>query len=332
MNISKKKKILLIRLDKIGDLISTLPVDQVLDPAIYDVTWIVQKGMLEIVKLGEIKRKAVEIDSSKPALAKSILKKVLFINSFDIVISFQSPWWVNFELFLAGVPKRIGPLSSWHSFLFLTEGLRQKRSDSIKHEFEYNLDLVFSLTGPVANTNLIFKFQKPNSSAILEKYNLNSRFVVVHPGMAGSALNWPQTKYIGKISELLRDHFTVVITGTESDAKYLDEIAPIVQFKPGVRWLIGKVKMAELVELIYYSEFVIAPSTGVAHIAASLGKKLFTVFSPVQVQRAIRWAPRGFSIEQVSIHSPDVVCPAKFKCLGKECPQFNCMESVEIAT
>lgn len=55
-----KKKVLLIRLDKIGDLICTLPVDQILDPSYYDITWVVQKGMGTIVDLGEKK----EITSS----------------------------------------------------------------------------------------------------------------------------------------------------------------------------------------------------------------------------------------------------------------------------
>ena len=56
------KKILLIRLDKIGDLICTLPADQVLDESVYDVTWVVQKGLGSIVDLGTKHRNYIELD------------------------------------------------------------------------------------------------------------------------------------------------------------------------------------------------------------------------------------------------------------------------------
>ena len=36
-----KTKVFFIRLDKIGDLICTLPVDQILDESNYDITWII---------------------------------------------------------------------------------------------------------------------------------------------------------------------------------------------------------------------------------------------------------------------------------------------------
>jgi len=330
----QRKKIVLIRLDKIGDLISTLPVDQILDPAIYDVTWVVQKGMLGILQLGEKRRRAIEIDKSNPRIAKALLRKLLFDESFDVAISFQSPWWVNFQLFMAGIPKRIGPLSSWHSFLFLTEGLRQKRSQSIKHEFDYNLDLVLSLTGPLSENvkpgDLIFRIQKPHSSKKLEQFNLGSRFVVVHPGMAGSALNWPQAKYIERINELIEDQFVVAITGTNADQPYLSQIEPEFREHPKVRWLVGKIDLKDLVEVIYFSEFVIAPSTGVAHLTASVGKRLYSIFSPIKVHHPTRWGPRGVSPEQISIFTPDVKCPAQFRCLGPECPHFNCMEKIKI--
>ena len=48
-----KKKVLLIRLDKIGDLICTLPADQILDSSAFDVTWVVQKDLGQLLNLSE---------------------------------------------------------------------------------------------------------------------------------------------------------------------------------------------------------------------------------------------------------------------------------------
>ena len=60
-----KKKVLLIRLDKIGDLICTLPADQILDSSAFDITWVVQKGLGQLLDLSENKIKYFEIDKKE---------------------------------------------------------------------------------------------------------------------------------------------------------------------------------------------------------------------------------------------------------------------------
>jgi ADP-heptose:LPS heptosyltransferase len=328
-----KKKVLLIRLDKIGDLICTLPVDQILDPAAYEVTWVVQKGMGSIVDFGVKSRKYLELDKSKKGLSSGIFKRFLKDNQFDIVISFQSPWWINFLLYMSGIPKRIGPLSKWHSFMFLNHGLNQSRSSSTQHEFDYNLDLVKKLTGPISekSENIVFQFRKPSSSRWIEQFDLGPRYVVVHPGMMGSALNWKQHQYSKKIQELVDEHYIVAITGTQSDDSYLTQIRRQWAEHPQIRWLQGRLDFERLLEVIYYSEKVIAPSTGVAHIAASLGKSLDAIYSPIRVHHPKRWGPRGITpanSDQVRIHLPNIKCPAQHKCLNRLCIHFNCMDKV----
>lgn len=300
-----KKKILLIRLDKIGDLICTLPVDQVLDENIYDITWVVQKGMGQIIQLGDKKRKYIELDKSQIEQSRITFSNFLKKENFDVAISFQCPWWINFELFKNRISKRIGVLSQWHSFLFLNCGVRQKRSLATQHEFDYNLELVERLIGPISKekkSHCFFKFKKPSSSEVLHKYNIETgNYIVIHPGMMGSALNWPQKNYIEYISKLTEAGEKVVVTGTDADTPYLLEIRRAFANHPQVIWLQSKLNFSDLIQVLFFSQRVVAPSTGVAHIAASLDKKVDCIFSPVRVHHPIRWAPRG---PQVFIHLP----------------------------
>ena len=329
-----KKKVVLIRLDKIGDLICTLPADQILDSSAFEITWVVQLGLGQLLDLSERKIKYFEIDKLKPKNSHQIFSQFLKTQKFDIAVSFQCPWWVNFELFKHRISKRIGVLSQWHSFLFLNDGLRQKRSQSIKHEFEYNLDLVKKITGPqqIESKNLVFKFKKPNSSALLEHYHLKN-YIVIHPGMMGSALNWSQDQYILEIQNHLNQNKKVVITGTDADEKYLSKIKNIYQNHPQVCWLQSKLSLKQLIEILYFSEKIIAPSTGVVHIAASLGKTISAIYSPIQVHHPKRWAPRPTSASQVvEILIPEVQCPAKTTCLLGQCPHFNCMDDIKVNT
>ncbi|MCM2353992.1 MAG: glycosyltransferase family 9 protein [Pseudobdellovibrio sp.] len=317
-----KKKIVLIRLDKIGDLICTLPTDQVLDQSAHDVTWVVQKGMGNIVNFGEKKRKFIELDKSKPEESRKIFAKLLEENNFDYAVSFQCPWWINYELFKARIRHRIGVLSQWHSFLFLNEGVRQKRSRAIKHEFEYNLELVEKITGPLTQNpkEIYFKFKKPQSTATLEKFGLSPNYIVVHPGMMGSALNWPQQKYIEYIDKQIKLNRLIVITGTDADEPYLDQIKKVYLNHSQVKWLQSKLNFSELLEILNYSEKIIAPSTGVAHIAASLDKEVHAIFSHIRVHHPIRWSPRG---KNIHIYLPKVANP-------ETCDHSDCMTKIEL--
>lgn len=345
----QKKKVLLIRLDKIGDLICTLPADQILDANLFEVTWVIQKSLGQLLDHSEKKYKYLEIDKENPKRSRQIFSQFLKKFNFDTVVSFQCPWWINFELFKAGIPRRIGVLSQWHSFLFLNEGLRQKRSQAIKHEFQYNLELVEKITGPSsrAASDFVFRFQKPSSSKILEKFGLVN-YIVVHPGMMGSALNWPQAKYIEHIHFLLAQNKNVVITGTKSDDPYLTEIKKVFgpesvsEKKDGsqyneppkgqIFWLQNQLNFSQLLEILNYAEYVIAPSTGVAHIAASLGKDIKAIYSPIRVHNPTRWAPRAIRADQhIEVFFPNVSCPADKHCLGTVCPHYNCMDKVDLA-
>lgn len=332
------KKVLLIRLDKIGDLICTLPVDQLLDSKQYDVTWIVQKGLGGVVDLGEEKRTYIELDKADVKTSLETLNKLIQQIKPDVAVSFQAPWWVNYSLWKNRIPLRAGVLSQWHSFLFLNKGLRQKRSLAEQHEFDYNKDLVLN-TFLLSDSRRFhfFHMARPvveDIEKVLNKTRLSEKtYQVIHPGMMGSALNWPEEKYIEYIDEQLAKNETIAITGTTTDEPYLQKLkskfANPAQPNPNVRWLQSKLNLAELVIVLSKAKKVVAPSTGVAHLAASLSVETHVVFSPVQVHQPKRWAPRG---PNVQIHLPDLntPCPGKLFCIKQSCPNYNCMETIRV--
>lgn len=301
-----KKKVLLIRLDKIGDLICSLPADQVLDETQYEVTWAVQKGLGSVVELGEKKRQYIELDKNDPKRSARQLQHFLKTHQFEYAVSFQCPWWVNYELYKAKIPHRAGVKSQWHSFVFLNEAIRQKRSLAEKHELEYNLDLIYqTFQIRPAKDFIYFEISKPQSFEVLEKFNLTKNsYVVIHPGMMGSALNWSQKQFIEYIHKLIKQNKKIVITGTEADEVYLTEIKTEFLNHAQVLWLQSQLNLKELVQVLAYAEFVVAPSTGVAHLAASVGAVTKGIYSPVRVQHPRRWAPRGPNVEIWMIDLP----------------------------
>lgn len=314
------RRVLFVRMDRIGDLILTLPADQHPIFKNAETTWFISHGLGFVAQNAVPKRSFFEW-KKEFSFAQFFLfvKKVRKLNP-DVSVSFHSPWWVTLALFLARVPRRVGVLSSWHSYLFLNAGLRQKRSQCEWHEMDYNHQLIQKTLAP--------RFAQETSSLTLTapeaSVDLPASYVVIHPGMAGSALNWPLLHYQELIAHLSQK-IQVVITGTAVDRGLLEPLRKALPASPQIIWLNETLSPQQLLFVLKKAQVVFAPSTGVIHLAASLGVPTRGIYSPVVVQQAQRWGPRG---PDVKTWAPDVSCPAHFQCLGKSCPHFDCMALV----
>jgi heptosyltransferase I len=322
-------KAIFLRLDKIGDLIATLPVDQLpwLQEKNISVKWVIAKGLGFIAKSADPVREFLELDLKDSKASTARLIEFLKAEKPDVVVVFYAPWWVGYACLRAGVPLRVARRSQWHSFLFFNRGLRQSRSLAEKHEADYNRELVeFAFKQPAGQTpylhlNPLVKRQ------LFEKYELRpGEYFVVHPGMAGSALNWPQSHYSILIEKLVNAG-TVVITGTSSDDPYLTELRPQWEKHPRVRWLQNKLSMEDLLSILKTARGVVAPSTGVLHLAASMNTPSVGIYSPILAHRAKRWGPRG---PHAIALTPAVDCPATEHCWGEKCPFYPCMNDIKV--
>jgi ADP-heptose:LPS heptosyltransferase len=335
-------KIIFLRLDKIGDLIATLPVDQLPGLASFstsktgstsvvssepvEIKWVIAKNLGWLAKAAVPPRQFMELDLRTPKESEAQLLAFLKAEKPDAVVVFYAPWWVGRACWRARVPLRIGRRSQWHSYLFFNKGLRQSRSQAEKHEADYNRELVEYGFGLSPAETPLLKLEPTILRRLFDKYSLRShQYYVVHPGMAGSALNWPQEKYNELIRTLVDKNETVVITGTAGDDKFLDQIRPRWISHRNVRYLQNQLSFEELLSLLATAKAVVAPSTGVLHLAAAMGTPSVGIYSPVRVHRARRWGPRG---TRATALTPAVTCPADQQCLGSECQHFPCMQTI----
>jgi len=296
-----KIDIALVRMDKIGDLVLSLTADE--HPAIAGqrVHWLITKGLSFITEQSAPKRAATEFARGFSPVGFFRMVKWFRAAQPRTVILLHNPWWVSCAAWWADVPERVGRLSQWHSFLFLNVGVRQSRSEADRHESDYNFDLIemaFRRLGVRRTLNLsvikksYLQLQPPNPAATVAARKLQRKsYRVVHPGMGGSALNWPVENY-RLLIEALAEEDPVVITGTKSDHVFLKGLAG-VQEHPNVHWLVDQVRPSELLDLLSQAKSVIAPSTGVLHLAAALGTPSLGLYSPRRVEHPRRWGPKG---------------------------------------
>ena len=159
------KKIIIARTDKIGDLILSIPsffmVRKMYPDA--EITLLVRSYNYDIVKNLPYINRVVQIDNYRQ---KELLEKIRYFNA-DIFIALYVDKFVM-ELAKASKAKiKIGPLSKLKSFFTFNKGVLQKRSKSIKHEAEYNLDLIKKLNKKKYDDEL-----EINTNIFLDKNNL----------------------------------------------------------------------------------------------------------------------------------------------------------------
>ncbi len=319
------KKAVFIRLDRMGDLVLTLPCDRLVADQ-FNCHWVIPKGLDFVAENDASKKKFSSLDASDPWKSFFLLRKKIQEISPDVSISFHVPWWVNFALWSCRVKTRGGVLSQWHSYLFLNKGLRQKRSRVEAHEMEYNFQLVEFVFDLKRNREQWqpMTLNCPDHTEL--QFDVTQNYFVVHPGMGGSALNWPTASYVQLIDQLT-EKATVVVTGTSSDEAYLSPLKMSLKNNHKVVWLDKQLNGYQLLKLLKNAKANIAPSTGVLHLSASLGATSIGIYSPIKVHQAQRWGPKG---KNTSTFTPKVLCPAHFECLKQECPQYFCMQQLSV--
>lgn len=315
----KPTRVLLVRVDRLGDLVVTLPIEQL---SIFDnknVTWLIPKG-LEFLFESRRKTNFFSIDKSKTKENFKNLVKWLKENHFDEVVIFHAPSWVYFAVWFSRIKNRMGVYSQWHSFVTLTKGVRQKRSEALFHELEYNRRLVLELYNAKDKTQRIKPLKLDNQNKPSKKY------IVIHPGMMGSARNWSLESYKSLIKTLAH-HVPIVVTGSKTDHAWTQPLKEDLHQLPNLDFQDQIASSQQWLSVLSQSSCVVAPSTGTIHIAASLGVPTIGIYSPVKVQAPRRWAPLG---DHAHTLVPTPPCPGEHECLREKCPYFDCMNQITV--
>lgn len=338
-----KKRFLVVRPDRLGDVLLSLPVLRAL-----------KQGFPEAQVTFAIRSIYHALFQHPQAFGSQQLIERCFgvegpfpSGCWDVAIVLQGNFPIVFALWKSKIPIRIGPLGSWFSFLLYSHGFRQRRSQVEKHEAQYNLDLLKTL-GLSAND----MFESPSLWVSGQVQQLarqwlfkhgwdgHSRLIVIHPGMGGSALNAPVSFYESLAKKVVswgKGHSVqLLVTLGPADQAWREALCQTLG-APGTAWLLfdhsepGAPQGIDfLAGLFEAAHLVLAPSTGPLHLAVALGKPILGIYPPIRVQSRFRWGPyQDPQKGQAVVLTPDVECPETFHCLGKACPHYFCMERLD---
>lgn len=347
----------MVRPDRIGDVVLSTPLLASLHKVFPDrrLTLLVQKPVVPLVSGLPAVSDILVYDPDHRHRGWSgwrALIRELSERKFDAALVLQAPTRVAMAVRLAGIPLRVGPLSKPMTHLAYNRGVRQRRSRADRHETEYGRELTermvealapgTKMDGALGPTQISLQVAvREEARTWLDSHGLGARRVaVVHAGMGGSALNWPQQSYVELAWKLRESGVAVLVTAGPSEQLILD------YFRGHFRKQESEASASDLAPVAYYggsearavdflaalfshASVVVAPSTGPLHLAAALGVAVVTLYPPIRVQTPTRWGPWQ-KPEGSEVLVPPVECPAVFRCRGPSCPHYFCMEKITV--
>lgn len=303
------KRIIIARTDKIGDLILSIPsfymVRKMYPEA--EITVLVRKYNYGIVKNLSYIDRVIQIDDYRQ---KELLEKIEYFKADAFIALYVD----SFVMQLAKASKakiKIGPLSKLKSFFTFNKGVLQKRSKSIKHEAEYNLDLVRKLDKKKFDEeyeiNTEIKLEKSNIDAA-EKFfkdnDIDGKVLVINPFMGGSAKNIKDEEYAEIIKKVLKRvaNLKVIITAHISDDERGQNLLKMIDDKNVYLFANGG-ELLNIGAVISRATAYFGGSTGPTHIAGSLQKNIVGIYPVKATQSIKRWGV--FGNENVDYVVPD---------------------------
>lgn len=326
--ISSIHHILVIRTDRMGDLILSTPALHALRQGFPQAKiW-----LLVDEKNEKLVRNNPDLDEVLTYKRNQGLKKdIKFIRQlrktrFDLVVVMYSSFRWHLVAFLTAASYRYGYQAKGAGFL-LTSALKDTRFIQPRHEVETTLDLIRAMNIPVADKRLriyITEEAKKTVDQFLGKYisDKTKPLVAIHPGSYAPRVRWNTENFARAADMLVRKHKAhILIVGSKEEFELGQKLSNLMESDPIN--VCGQTDLQELAALLNRCHLFIGNSSGPMHLAAAVGIPTVAIFgNTYPLDSYQRWRP--WNEKSVVLHK-DVGC---VNCLPWACQDMICMKAV----
>ena len=276
------KKVLLIRLSSLGDVIFNIPLANVLKKNGYEVTWLVSEKGIDVVKDNPAVDNAILVPTKKwkqrgfsltnifefLKILKQIRKEKFDI-ALDSQMMFKSLIWMRF----CGAKRRICYVyGKEFSHFGGNERIFSKPNPNFSVHAVYQHLRYAEYLGLEGADEV--KFTLPASSAetiekvddLLKNVDKSKPMVIIAPATTWKLKHWNKDNW-KKVIENIKDKCSLVFTGTAEDKDLLLYLGA-----SNYTNLAGRTNIKDLIEIFSRADLVIAPDSGSAHLARATGK------------------------------------------------------------
>ncbi len=314
----KYLKLLVVRNDKLGDLLVSLPAFSLLknNLSASRIFALVPEYTAPIIKSADYIDDII-IDPGRESGFRSSIKlsSMLKRQKFDAVVTLFSTSHTALAVWLAKIHYRLAPATKFAQIAY-NHRLKQRRSHSKKPEHEYNLDLAKKFLLDIGISNI--EYPEPpyliiNSEQLAEartkfvnKYSLSklAKLIFVHTGSGGSSNNLSIEQY-AKLIKLLNvsDPYHIVLSAGPNEIDYVKKLSGLISELPHTIYESTE-GLRKYIENIALADLFIGGSTGPLHIAGALDVPTAAFYVRLRTSSALRWQTINSPEKRLSF-SPD---------------------------
>jgi lipopolysaccharide heptosyltransferase II len=289
-------RILVIRIDLLGDVVLSMPAVEALRAAYPDahIAMLVLPFTRAIPEANLAVDEVITLDTNLLRSPRAWLHSTGYRDwaqairrlrggRFDLCVSL-SGLMASLLAFVSGAPHRVGYREESYPFLF-THPVPGRRYKKVQHEVFYCLDLARAAYADVRQhvpALLTQETARATARALLaaQGVGLGQEYVVIHAGATnGSAKRWPPRHWAVLADHLHEDlGLAVVLTGSAKDGPLGQAIAGKMRRAPAV--LTGRTTIAELAALLDGAALVLSGDSGPLHMAVALGRPTVSMYGP----------------------------------------------------
>jgi len=289
---AKQKRILIVRPDRIGDVVLSTPFPREIKKTFPDcyVAVLLRKYTQDIYLNNPNVDKIILMDDedSHDSFYKKVreIKDCKFTHSLMLLPTER----LNYMLFFAGIPYRVGVGHKLYQFLTFTRYVDRKKYNPLRHEADYCMDLARKIG--VQSESLateIFLTEEEKQKVVQRRIELlqSKKFLIgIHSTSGNSSPNWQPEEYCNLILKL-KDRQDVSIVVTDNNVP--EELVGLENVAyPNISKTLREsfINFASL-------DLLISASTGPMHIAAALKVKTLSMFCPLTACSPKLWGPLG---------------------------------------
>jgi len=335
------ERILIVRLDNIGDLVMLSPSVKALRTRCprASITLLCSKAGAQVAPLiEEIDDIIVErvvwqdafgdlpLDPTREMALVARIAEYRFDAAFIFTSFSQSPYPPTYACYLAGIPVRVAQTEHFGGSL-LSHWVAPPPPST--HQALRNCNLLQGVGIEIEDPSLALSIPgevEESVDELLESVAIDGAYIAIAPGASCAARRYGEERFLEVASLLTRaTDLPVVILGSERETELVAALERIPLPK-GVISLVGRSSVPQFAELLKRSSFVIGNDSSAMHFADAFGRPMVILFSGTDLEE--QWRPRRAEAKLLRRDTPCAPCYG-FKCqYNMECLDFTPQEVV----
>ncbi|MDR0548114.1 MAG: lipopolysaccharide heptosyltransferase II [Deltaproteobacteria bacterium] len=323
------KRILLIKLSSLGDVLHALPTLAALRTLwpLAQIHWAVEESLAPLLPGPPVLDEIVifpraDLSLSRPLKAYRALRDLgqrLKANAYDLSIDLQALAKSSLVAFLAKAKRRLAYWETREGSFLVSTGV--KGPMALGHVVERYLDVARYL-GPVPKELSWplpdFTAERDKLKKTLNDLGRSEPYVVFFPGASWATKQWAPANYAALGEALARKGYSLILGGASSERPIAEKIISLAPALP-VANLMGATDLRGLLALASLGQAVVGSDSGPLHAAVAVGRPTVTLYGPNSPARTGAYGPLARNLASPAPCAPcfKKVCPREFICLSQ---------------